>query len=72
MSNAETAKPSGMLIIFLFNQVTQTYKTATHASLNISGPSHEIHMYSPSHPTWFDHPNPFSVTQVIPNNLSKF
>jgi hypothetical protein len=50
VSNAETAKPSGMLIIFLLNQVTESYKTATHANLNISGPSHAIHMPSPSNP----------------------
>jgi hypothetical protein len=69
MSNAETAKPYGMLMIFLLNQVTESYKTTTHANLNILGPSHAFHMPSPSHRTWFDHPNPFSVTQVIPNNL---
>jgi len=50
-SNAETAKPSGMLIIFLLNEVTESYKTASHANLNILGPSHAFHMPSPSHPT---------------------
>lgn len=69
VSNAETAKRPGMLIISLLNQVIESYKPATHANLNISCPSHTIHMPSPSNPTWFDHPNPYSVTQVIPNNV---
>jgi hypothetical protein len=51
MSNAETAKPSGMLIIFLLNEVTESYKTATHANSNILGFSHAFHMPSPLHPT---------------------
>jgi len=51
MNFAETAKPSGMLIIFLLNQVTESYKTATHANLNILCPSHAFHMPSLSHPT---------------------